>query len=100
MASIRPLTSEQNPLIKDVRRANLRGSLTEHGYCLAETFHLLDEALRSEVEIGAVIAANPVAREVEERLRNYPDLTLATVSDSLFDHLTTTETNQGVLTLV
>lgn len=100
MASIQPLSSEQNPLLKDVRRANLRGTLTENGFCLAETFHLLEEALRSQCEIGGVIASKPVAKKVEDKLRDRPDLKLYTVPDELFDHLTSTETNQGVLTLV
>ena len=100
MASIQPLSSEQNPLLKDVRRANLRGTLTENGFCLAETFHLLEEALRSKCEIGGVIASKPVAKKVEDKLRGRHDLKLYTVPDELFDHLTSTETNQGVLTLV
>ena len=42
------ITSAANPLLKDVRRAVARGSLTDEGWCIAETFHLLEEALRSD----------------------------------------------------
>jgi len=40
------LLSEKNPLLKQVRRAVARGSLTEDGFAIAESFHLLEEALR------------------------------------------------------
>jgi RNA methyltransferase, TrmH family len=33
--------------MKDVRRAIGRGGLTSQGWCVAETVHLLEEALRS-----------------------------------------------------
>jgi hypothetical protein len=41
------ISSAVNPLLKDVRRAIGRGGLTQDGYLVAETFHLLEEALRS-----------------------------------------------------
>ena len=42
------LTSPANPLLKDVRRAIARGGLTPQGWMVAETPHLLEEALRSD----------------------------------------------------
>ena len=45
------LLSDKNPLLKQVRRAVARGSLTEDGYAVAESFHLLEEALASDCEI-------------------------------------------------
>ena len=51
------ITSAANPLLKDVRRAVARGSLTDEGWCIAETLHLLEEALRGPCEIKAVLAA-------------------------------------------
>ena len=43
------IASAANPLLKDVRRAIARGGLTDEGWCVAETFHLLEEALRSRL---------------------------------------------------
>ncbi len=41
--------------------ARLRaGSLTSEGWCVAETFHLLEEALRSDCEVKVVLAAESV----------------------------------------
>ena len=44
------ITSAANPLLKDVRRAIARGGLTAEGWCVAETFHLLEEALRASAK--------------------------------------------------
>ena len=49
MAKPEQISSAANPLFKDVRRAIARGGLTEDGLCVAESFHLLEEALRSDV---------------------------------------------------
>ena len=54
------ISSAANPLLKDVRRAIVRGGLTGQGWCVAETFHLLEEALRSDCEVKVVLAAESV----------------------------------------
>ena len=45
------ISSAANPLLKEVRRAIARGGLTAQGWCVAETFHLLEEALRGRGEV-------------------------------------------------
>src|SRR5438034_2405444 len=59
------VTSPRNPLLKEVRKAVLRGSLTGQGLCVAEGFHLLEEALRSDCEIPAIFAAESARGAVE-----------------------------------
>jgi TrmH family RNA methyltransferase len=86
------LTSQKNPLLKRIRRAAAQGSLTEDGFALAEGPHLLEEALRSGVEIAAVIAAESAPVAGHPRLVRVPDRVFAT--------LAATENPQGVLTLV
>jgi TrmH family RNA methyltransferase len=83
--------SDKNPLVKQIRRAVSRGSLTEDGYAVAEGVHLLEEALAAKCEIGAVIVA-------ESARGNYPDARV--VSDHTFRELASTETPQGVIALV
>lgn len=83
--------SDKNPLVKQIRRAVSRGSLTEDGYAVAEGAHLLEEALAAKCEIGAVIVA-------ESARVHYPDA--RTVSDRTFRELASTETPQGVIALV
>jgi RNA methyltransferase, TrmH family len=99
MPKAESITSAANPLLKDVRRALARDGLTEHGWCVAEGFHLLDEALRSECEVKAVLAAESVRHRVEadERLSG---VKLLALPDSLLQGLSSTETSQGVIALV
>ena len=60
MPKAETITSAANPLLKDVRRAIVRGGLTEQGCWVAETFHLLEEALRSNCQVVTVLAAESV----------------------------------------
>lgn len=89
------LISDKNPLIKEVRKAAHQGSLTESGFALAEGPHLLDEALRSNCDLLAVILTET------SRLESIPSgVRLLRVSDQTFSTLATTETSQGVVALV
>ena len=83
--------SDKNPLVKQIRRAVSKGSLTEDGYAVAEGAHLLEEALAAKCELGAVIVA-------ESAHVHYPDARV--VSDKTFRELASTETPQGVIALV
>jgi TrmH family RNA methyltransferase len=100
MASVNTLTSAGNPLLKDVRRAVRRGCLTQDGFCVAESFHLLEEALRSGCKIKVVLAAASARSAVEAGLGGRPDLRLAVVADPVFKGLSATESSQGVIALV
>src|SRR5215813_10478750 len=100
MARVQTITSAANPLIKDVRRALARGSLTEEGLCLAETFHLLEEALRSKCEVKYILAAESAQPAVEEQLGRRNGARLAVLPDALFQTIAGTQTTQGVLALV
>lgn len=96
----RRLTSPSNPLLKDVRRAAARGVEAAGGYCLAETFRLLEEAMRSPCEIGPVIAAESALGRVETALGRRREDAIVVVPDGLFKSLAATESPQGVLALV
>ena len=91
------LTSARNPLLKEVRKAVLNGTTTESGFCVAESLHLLDEALRGDCEIQAVIVSEGARAGVEDR--SIRSRTLV-VPEQLFQTLASTETSQGVIALV
>ena len=93
------LTSIHNPLLKDIRRAAAKGALTSDGSALAEGFHLLEEALSSGAHIHAVVSAESAATRVGERL-NRREIRQEVVDDKVFEGLATSESTQGVLTLV
>jgi TrmH family RNA methyltransferase len=92
---VETLISDKNPLLKEVRRLAAGGSLGEHRLALAEGRHLLDEALRSRIEIHAVILA-----ESAPEIPDVGDTRVVRVLDALFNKLTSTESPQGVLALV
>jgi TrmH family RNA methyltransferase len=94
------LTSARNPLLKSVRRAAARGTLTDEGLCVAETFHLLEEALRSDAEIRTIISAESVYTTVERHVKGLKRAHVVRVPDALFNELSVTESSQGVMTLV
>lgn len=94
------LTSAKNPLLKSVRRAILRGSLTEDGLVVAESFHLLEEALRSDCPVPTVICSESIRSTVANHVRGLDRLQLYSLPDDLFREIASTESPQGVLTLV
>jgi RNA methyltransferase, TrmH family len=93
------LLSDKNPLLKQVRRAVQKGSLTDDGFAIAEGFHLLEEALKSDAEIGAVIVSQSVKGAIQSHVKGLK-LRVSTVRDSDFVSLASTETPQGVISLV
>jgi TrmH family RNA methyltransferase len=94
------ITSAANPLLKDVRRAVARGTLTADGLCVAETFHLLEEALRSDCEVKIVLAADSVRSAAEAHVRRLPGVKILVLPDALLETLSGTENSQGVMALV
>ena len=94
------ITSAANPLLKDIRRAIARGSLTSEGWCVAETFHLLEEALRSACQVKVVVAAESAHVAAQERLQQQRGIRLVVVPDSLLRAVSGTESSQGVIALV
>lgn len=92
--------SARNPLLKDIRKAIARGSLTEEGLAVAESFHLLEEALRSDCEIPVVLAAESVRTAVESHVRGLKKTRVHVLADDVFRGISATETSQGVMALV
>lgn len=95
------LSSPRHPLLAGLRRALERGELTPEGCCAVEGVHLVEEALRSPVEVAALVAARSAEATLERfeaasngRARSY------IVPDRVFRSLAQTETPQGVAALV
>jgi TrmH family RNA methyltransferase len=89
------ITSAANPLLKDIRKAHSRGGLTENGWCVAETFHLLEAALGSDCLVRAVIAGESVRDAVISQMNGSDDIRMVVVPDKLLD-----AASQGVVALV
>jgi len=94
------ITSAANPLLKEIRRAVTHGGRTSDGLVVAETFHLLEAALRSDLAVPVVVAAEGVRSAVESHVRGLAGVRVAVVPDSLLSEVVTTESAQGVVALV
>lgn len=94
------IISPRNPLLKDIRKALAHGTLTTNGCAVAESFHLLEEAVRSGCRIPLVLAAESVQTKVEQHLHGLQDVRLVVTSDAVFKQVATTESSQGVMALV
>ncbi|MGH9559287.1 MAG: TrmH family RNA methyltransferase [Bryobacteraceae bacterium] len=97
---IQALASENNPLLKQVRRAVARGTLTDDGYAVAESFHLLEEALSANCEIKAILAAESMQETIAARVRGFKRAEVIPVRDAVFARLSSTEATQGAIALV
>src|ERR1700691_6064226 len=95
MARTQLVSSAANPLVRDVRRAIARGGLTDEGWCVAESFHLLEEALRSERDVPVVLVAESVRASVGVNGRR-----TVVLPDPLFRSVVSTQTSKGVIALV
>ena len=94
MAEVRELGGH-HALLKEIRRAAHKGSLTADGWAIAESFHLLDEARRSGASIRAIVATQQAVNRAAQGVEP-----VFTVTDAVFAGLTTTEHSHGVLALV
>src|SRR4051812_36445652 len=95
MPKAETITSAANPLVKDVRRAVARAGLTRDGLVIAETFHLLEEAIRSGRDVPVVLAG----ASVEHRIPRFGGKLLV-LPDPLLASISATESSQGVIALV
>lgn len=100
MHTIESITSATNPLLKEVRKAVARGPLTEDGLCIAESFHLIDEAMKSPAEIRVLIGSESAWGALEERLPRLKKCRVVRVPDALFQSIASTENANGAMGLV
>ena len=100
MARPETITSSANPLLREIRRAIARGGPTAEGWCIAETFHLLEEALRSDCEVKTVLAAESVHSVAQGHIKGLSRIKMVVVPDQLLNAVSGTESSQGVIALV
>lgn len=98
---LRPVTSRQNSLVKDLRRAFEQGVATSDGCIAVEGIRTIEEAIRSGLRFQAVFFSE---RSRDHAQRLLPQLSSHTevllLPDSVFASAVSTETPQGVAALV
>ncbi|HZR28786.1 MAG TPA: RNA methyltransferase [Terriglobales bacterium] len=95
------VTSRQNPLIKQLRRAFSHGEATSNGHVAVEGVHLIEEAIRSGLRLHAIFFSESAGQRAERLLpqvgKNVETLLLP---DQVFASAVATEHPQGVAALV
>jgi TrmH family RNA methyltransferase len=98
---LRPVTSAQNALVKELRRAFQRSELTADGHAAIEGVRTIEEAIRSGLHLKAVFfseAAQTRAEALLPQLSKHAETLL--LPDKVFENAVATETPQGVAALV
>lgn len=97
----RPITSAQNTLVRDLRRASQQAVVTEDGYCAIEGLHLIEEAIRSGLRFRDVFfSESGLARNQKLIAQLSAQTELILLPDKIFNGAVSTETPQGVAALV
>jgi TrmH family RNA methyltransferase len=97
---IRRVSSRQNALVKDLRRAFSHGELVE-GYCAIEGVRVIEEAVRSGLKFRAVFFADSAEPRMDKLLPQISGQTeVLALADEVFASAVATETPQGVAALV
>jgi TrmH family RNA methyltransferase len=97
---IRRVTSRQNSLVKDLRRAFQQAELVE-GYSAIEGVRVIEEAIRSGLRFKAVFFSDSSESRMEKLLPQISShVEVLGLSDDLFSSAVATETPQGVAALV
>jgi len=97
---LRPITSAQNALVKELRQAFSQGQAI-NGLCAVEGIRLIEEAIRSRLKIQTLFireSAKPKAQRVLDQLSKHADALL--LPDRVFDNAVLTEHPQGLAALV
>ena len=98
---LRRVTSRQNALVKDLRKAFGQGEPTSEGYIAVEGVRIIEEAIRSGLRFQAVFfsdAGNAHAARLLPQIASNVEVLL--LPDDVFSSAVSTESPQGVAALV
>jgi RNA methyltransferase, TrmH family len=98
---LRPITSRQNALVKELRRAFVEGEPTPEGGVAIEGVRIIEEAVRSGLRFQAVFFSESGRKHAARLLPQISSQTEALLlPDQVFSSAVSTETPQGVAALV
>jgi TrmH family RNA methyltransferase len=98
---LRRVSSAQNALLKEMRRAFHQGELTLDGHAAIESVRVVDEAIRAGLRFRAVVFRESAGGVIERMLPQISSHAEAmVVPDKVFEGLVATESPQGIAALV
>lgn len=89
------IASPRNPLLKEIRKASAKGTLTSGGLAVVEGPHLVGEALRAGCPVETVVCAGSAPEYALPGVAR-----VVRVEDAVFPGLAATESPQGIIALV
>src|SRR5215469_15034064 len=100
-ARLRPVSSPQNALVKELRKAFTQAELTREGAMAIEGLRMIEEAIRSGLRFQAVFFSDSGRVHADRLLPQISSHTEALLlPDKVFSGAVATETPQGVAALV
>ena len=99
-ARLRPVTSRQNALVKDLRQAFSQGQAID-GFCAIEGMRMIEEAIRSRLKVHALFvreSSQTKSQRIIDQIGKRAEAVL--LPDSVFDSAVLTESPQGVAALI
>src|SRR5215471_3747216 len=100
-ARLRPVSSRQNALVKELRKAFAQAGVGKDGLMAIEGVRILEEAIRSGLRFQAVFFSESGRAHAERLLPQISSHTEALLlPDQVFSSAVSTETPQGVAALV
>jgi TrmH family RNA methyltransferase len=98
---LRRVTSRQNGLVKDLRKAFTQGEPTSEGYIAVEGVRIIEEAIRSGLRFQAVFFSDAGSTQANRLLPQIADnVEVMLLPDDVFTSAVSTESPQGVAALV
>src|SRR5216684_2858501 len=98
---LRPVTSRQNALVKDLRKAFAQSEPTAAGYIAIEGSRMIEEAIRSGLRFQAVFFSESGKAHANRLLPQFASqVETILLPDEVFTSAVATETPQGVAALV
>lgn len=98
---LRPVTGRHNQRLKELRMAFRRAALTPPGECAIEGVKLLEEALRSGLDLNSIFfseAARPLAEKLLPQINAHSETLI--LPNALFNSIVPSDTPQGVAALL
>src|SRR5215471_8463743 len=100
-ARLRPVSSRQNALVKELRKAFTQAGVSKDGLMAIEGVRILEEAIRSRLRFQAVFFSESGRIHAERLLPQISSHTeVLLLPDKVFSSVVATETPQGVAALV
>src|SRR5699024_1960500 len=91
------ITSRQNGQVKTWIKLNRKKEREKTGLFIAEGFHLVEEAIKSQMSIKELIISEKLNNDLPNYTNGYPQ---TVISDELSNEIADTETPQGIFAVV